>query len=69
MKIKKLKTKIKINNQLKKNHSLSRVFNISKHKKKKFFISKIKKEKVFIIKRFNNNDIIFERFKRAKGNY
>ena len=71
MKIKKSKTKTKINNQLKKNHFLFRVFNIlkSKRKEKKSFISKIKKEKAFIIKRFNNNNITFERFKRAKRDY
>ena len=71
MKIKKSKTKTKINNQLKKNHFLFRVFNIlkSKRKEKKSFISKIKKEKAFIIKRFNNNNIIFERFKRAKRDF
>ena len=45
------------------------MFNMSKHKRKKPFISKIKKEEIFIIKRFDNNDIIFERFKRAKRDY
>ena len=52
MKIKKSKTKIKINNQLKGNHFLFRVFNMlkSKRKGKKSFISKIKEKKAFIIK-------------------
>ena len=65
MKIKKLKIKIKVNNQSKGNHFLFRIFNIlkSKRKKKKLFISKIKEKKIFIIKRFNDNDVIFERFK------
>ena len=68
MKIKQLKIN-KIKNQLKKKHSLVRIFNILKSKrKKKTFILKIKK-KIFIVKRFNNNDFIFERFKRAKRNY
>ena len=63
MKIK--KSKIKVNNQLKGNHFLFRVFNILKLKckEKKLFISKIKDKEVFIIKRFNNNDNIFEGFK------
>ena len=69
MKIKKSKTN-KIKNQLKRNHFLSRMFNMlkSKRKEKKSFISKIKK-KSFIIKRFYNNDVALERFKRAKRNY
>ena len=70
MKIKELKIN-KIKSQLKGNHFLFRVFNMSKLKckEKKSFASRIKKEKAFIVKRFNDNDITFERFKRAKRNY
>ena len=47
MKIKELKTKTKINNQLKRNDFLFRVFNIlkSKRKKKNLLFRKLKKKK------------------------
>ena len=46
------------------------MFNTPKLKrKKKILYFENQKEFFFIIKRFNNNDIIFERFKRAKRNY
>ena len=66
------KTKNKKDQKLiKKNHFLFHMFNISKskRKKKKKIISKIKKKEILIAKRFYNNNIIFERFKRAKRDY
>ena len=70
MKVKESKIN-KIKSQLKENHFLFRMFNISKlkRKEKKPFILKIKEKEAFVIKRFNDNNIIFERFKRAKRDY